>query len=329
MPLESALAPRIATFLSPRESLAGAQAAVRHAEALGYDSVWVTHGAGRDAFVVLAAFADVTRRVGLGSGVIPIYPRHPVAMAQAAATLAEHSGNRFRLGIGVSHRPSMTDALGLEMGRPLEVMREYVGVLRDALGGRARHTGPRYRVAWEGAFTPPPAPPLLLAGLAAPMLELAGELADGVVLWLCAPAYIRTVAVPALERGRARAGKTLDGFEIVAPVPAAVTADVAGLTAAFREELVRYLSLPFYRTMLRASGYGEALAAFDHDRATGPAALAIPERLVAALGAIGDAGAVHRAVETYRAAGATLPAIRPIGSPEGPHVWGTLQAGAP
>jgi len=200
---------RIGAYLSPRDDLARAVALVRLADDLGYDSVWVTHGLGRDSFVVLAAYAHATRRIGLGNGVVPIYPRHPVAMAQEAATLAEVSGGRFRLGIGLSHRPSMVDALALDMGRPLDVMREYVAVVRAALTGRARFEGAYYRVAWQAAFTPPsPPPPLLLAGLAVPMLELAGEVADGVVLWLCAPDYIRTVAVPAPAPGRRRARRS-------------------------------------------------------------------------------------------------------------------------
>jgi alkanesulfonate monooxygenase SsuD/methylene tetrahydromethanopterin reductase-like flavin-dependent oxidoreductase (luciferase family) len=278
------LPPRpVGAYLSPRESLPAAVRLVRTAEDLGYESVWVTHGAGRDSFLVLAAYAHATRRIAMGNGVVPIYPRHPVAMAQEAATLAELSGGRFRLGIGVSHRPSMTDALGLDLGAPLDVMREYVAVLRGALGGRVRHDGERYRVAWEGAFRAPSPPPVLLAGLAEPMLELAGEVADGVVLWLCAPAYVRDVARPALARGRARAGKPLDGFEVVAAVPAAVTDDLPGLDAMFREELVRYLSLPFYRAMLRASGFADLLEAFDRDRACGRPADAVPPRLARAL----------------------------------------------
>src|SRR5262245_46458459 len=251
-------------------------------------------------------------------------------MAQEAATLAEVSGGRFRLGIGLSHRPSMVDALGLDMGRPLDVMREYVAVVRAALTGRARFEGAYYRVAWQAAFTPPsPPPPLLLAGLAVPMLELAGEVADGVVLWLCAPDYIRTVAVPALARGRAKVGKSLDGFEVAAAVPVAVTDDVPGLSAVFREELVRYLLLPYYRTMLRASGFGELLAAFDRDRADRPPAEAVPPPLAAARGGGGDRAAVRAAVEAYRAAGVALPLVRPIGVPEAPHARPTLEAVAP
>jgi F420-dependent oxidoreductase-like protein len=327
----TAPARRLGAFLSPRERLATATDLAHRAEALGYDSVWLTHGLGRDGFLVLAAYAHATHRIGLGTGVVPIYPRHPVAMAQEASTLMELSGGRFRLGIGLSHRPSMVDALGLDMGEPLAVMREYVAVLRGALEGQASFAGRYYRVRWTGAFRAP-APPVLLAGLAPPMLELAGELADGVVLWLASPAYVRDVAVPALARGRARAGKPLEGFEVAAAVPLAVTDDHAGATRLFREELARYLSLPYYRTMFRASGFGDALAAFDRDRQrAGPGrdAEAVPVALLGALGAIGDARRARAEVDLYRAAGVTLPVVRPIGPLEAAHARGTLEAVAP
>ena len=122
---------------------------------------------------------------------------------------------------------------------------------------RCEHRGARYRVSWQSGLPRVPAPPpILLGGLAPRMLELAGEIADGVVLWLAAPAYVRDKAVPAIRRGRERAGKPLQGFEIVAAVPAALTADRAAATGLFRTELTRYLALPFYRTMLEQSGFG-------------------------------------------------------------------------
>src|SRR2546425_779265 len=86
----------------------------------------------------------VTSRLGRGNGVVPLSPRHPVAMAQAALTLSELSAGRFRLGIGVSHRVSMEASLGLTLREPLGVMREYVAVLRGALGGTVAFDGRHY-----------------------------------------------------------------------------------------------------------------------------------------------------------------------------------------
>ena len=314
---------RTALFLSPGADLAPAMALARRADALGYESLWVTHGIGRDALLTLSAYAHVAPHAGLGSGVIPIYPRHPVLLAQEALTLSDTSGGRLRLGIGVSHRPVMDGALGLDMGRPLDVIREYVTVLRGALTGKVQHEGVRYRVNWQSGLPKiPAAPPILLAGLAPPMLELAGEIADGVVLWLAAPAYVRDHAVPAIRRGRARAGKPLEGFEIVAAVPAALTADRTAAAALFRTELQRYLVLPFYRKMLEQSGFTADVQTFD--RAPGPDA--VSDRLVAALGGLGDFRAVSAFVSEYRDAGVTLPAVRPIGFPDAPHYQPTVEA---
>jgi probable F420-dependent oxidoreductase len=313
---------RRAAYLSPGQDLAAAVELARRAEALGYESVWVTHGLGRDSFLVLAAYAAVTTRLGLGNGVVPIYPRHPVAMAQAALTLAEMTRGRFVLGVGVSHRETMEGMLGLPLRAPLATMREYVGVLRGALGAGADFAGEHYRARWSLALPRRPAPPrVYLAALSQRMLELAGELADGAILWLCAPAYVRDVALPALTRGRARAGLGLDGFEIVAAVPLAVTDEPAAAHRAFGAELTRYLTLPFYRAMLEASGLGDGVRAFDREGA-------VPDTLVEALGGVGDAARARAYVAAYRAAGVTLPAIRPITFPDAPWYRRTLEEAA-
>jgi len=310
---------RLAAYISPGADLPAAVSLARLAEGLEYESVWVTHGLGRDSFLVLAAYAATTTRLGLGNGVVPIYPRHPVAMAQAALTLAEVAGGRFRLGIGVSHRASIEAMLGLAILDPLPVMREYVAVLRGALGAGAAFEGKYYRVHWSLALpTRPAPPPIYLAALGPKMCELAGEIADGAILWLCPPAYVRDVAVPAIERGRRRAGKTLAGFEVMAAVPLAVTDDAPAARAALRSELARYAALPFYRAMMQASGLGEGLRAFDRDGA-------VPESMAAALGAVGDPAAALAFVQAYRQAGVTLPAVRPITFPDAPWYRRTLE----
>jgi len=315
-------ATRRAAFLTPGRDLGAAVNFARRAEALGYESVWVTHGLGRDAFLVLAAYGAVTTRLGLGVGVLPIYPRHPVATAQAALTLSELTGGRFVLGLGVSHRSSMEEMLGLPLTAPLDVMREYVAVLRGALAAGATFEGRHFTVHWSLALpTRPPAPRIFLAALSRRMCELAGEIADGAVLWLCPPSYVRDVALPAFERGRRRANKTLAGFEVVAAVPLAVTDDRPTALDAFRAELVRYVTLPFYRAMLQAAGLADELTAYDRDGE-------VPAALADRLGAIGDATAARAYMAAYRSAGVTLPAVRPITFPDAPWYGGTLEAAA-
>jgi 5,10-methylenetetrahydromethanopterin reductase len=139
---------RTAIFLNPGADLAPAIALARRADSLGYESLWVTHGIGRDALLTLSAYGHVAPHAGLGTGVIPIYPRHPALLAQEALTLSDTSGGRLRLGIGVSHKSMMTDALGLDMARPLEVTREYVTVLRGA-GCPSCPRRPRF--CWAGS----------------------------------------------------------------------------------------------------------------------------------------------------------------------------------
>jgi alkanesulfonate monooxygenase SsuD/methylene tetrahydromethanopterin reductase-like flavin-dependent oxidoreductase (luciferase family) len=108
---------------------------------------------------------------------------------------------------------------------------------------------------------PRPDLPIFIAALSPAMLRLAGELADGVMLWLCNPSYIRVV--PAVREGRERAGKSLDAFEIVAAVPAARTETPRDAYEAIRGELLAYFGLPFYRTMIGRSGVDADIAAYD------------------------------------------------------------------
>jgi alkanesulfonate monooxygenase SsuD/methylene tetrahydromethanopterin reductase-like flavin-dependent oxidoreductase (luciferase family) len=308
----------VGLYLTPQGELGLARNAVRRAETLGYDSVWTPHGLGRDALVLLALWGVITTRLGLGTGVLPILPRHPVALAQQALTLAEATGGRLRLGLGVSHPAVMEPGFGLAVRRPLATTREYVAALRAALGGHA-FEGERWHFRSPLALAATPAPPILLAALAPRMVELAGEIADGVIFWLCPPGWVRDVALPALERGRRRVGRSLVGFAVVAAVPVALGG--AEADDAHRRELVRYLGLPFYRAMFQASGLAEAVRAFDVDGR-------VSERLARAVGRVGDARVCAAYVAAYRDAGVTLPVIRPIGWPDAPWCHATIEAAA-
>ncbi len=300
--------PRLAVFNPPGRRMDEAVARAVRAEELGYESVWVTQlPDSRDASLVLAAYGAATKRVGLGTGVLPIYTRHPTAMVQMAATLDEITGGRFILGIGVSHQVTVEGFWGLKLERPVEALREYLTIVRQSLlEGRASFEGEHFTARWVYSGPRRPQMRIMVAALGPRMLEMAGEHADGVVLWMCSPRYVESEVVPRVRAGRERAGKTMDGFEIVSAVSASLTSDPAAARDVFRKTVERYASLPFYRRIMDAGGFAEDLAA-DH----------VPDAMLDELAGIGDEAAVKAALARYRQAGVTLVAVGPFAGHEG------------
>jgi F420-dependent oxidoreductase-like protein len=317
-------------FVSIGRSFGDALDRVRLAEELGYESVYVTHIAGRESLTVLTAYATATQRIRVGTGVVPIYTRTPATMAQTAATIADISGGRLTLGLGVSHRPVVEGWHGQTIDKPVAEMREYVEIVRAILRGEDPPPGEK----WATGFRLSPgleAPdlPIYIAALSPAMLRLAGEIADGVLLWLCNPNYIRDVVVPEVTAGRERAGKALAGFDIVPAVPAAVVDNPAQAYAAMRKDLLPYFGLPFYRAMLERSGFGADIERFDEAAGTGDAdamQAAISDEFLGVLTAVGDAEGVRAALDRYAAAGATSPCVGPIAKTD---FEATLRAAAP
>ncbi len=305
---------RIGCFIPTGGPLHEAVEQVTLAEQLGYESAYVSHIAGHESLTALAAFACATSHIRLGTGVVPIYTRTPATMAHAAYTLDELSGGRLSLGLGVSHRPVVEGWYGQTIDRPVAEMREYTAIVRAILQGEDPQPGEKWRTAFRLAgLAPRPSLPIYIAALSPAMLRLAGEIADGAVLWLCNPGYIRDVVIPEVTAGRERAGKPFEGFEVVPAVPAAIVEDPEDAYRSMRRELLTYFSLPFYRAMIERTGFGADIAAFDAavgDREAMRAA--ISERFVEELTAVGDREAVLAGVERYRAAGATSPSVAPI-----------------
>ena len=286
----------LGAFIGAGRSLDSALARVERAEALGYESVFVTHIAGRDSITLLTGYACRTSRVRLGTGVIPIYARTPSNMAQSFATLDELSGGRAIAGLGVSHKPVVEHWFGQSIDKPLAEMREYVAILRAILRGEDPPQGEKFRTAFHlSGWEPRADMPIYLAGLSPGMLRLSGEIADGVVLWLCNPNYIRDVVVPTVAEGCAKAGRDPDGFDIVAAVPSAVTDDPEAARERLRGELVPYFGLPYYRAMLERSG-------LDPD--AGPT-----DEFLNLLGAIGSADEARASVRRYAESGTSSPCV--------------------
>jgi F420-dependent oxidoreductase-like protein len=303
----------LGTFISVGRSLDAALDRVRLAEQLGYHSVYTTHLAGRDSLTLLAAYAQVTESVQIGTGVLPIYSRTPAATAQQAATIDEIAHGRLTLGIGVSHRVTVENWYGAEIRRPVSEMRQYVAALRAMFRGEEPPESEDFPTRFHFlGMNPRPDLPVYVAALSPKMLELAGEIADGVILWLCNPDYIRDVVVPHVTEGRKRAGRSMDDFDIVAAVPTAVTDEVDGARATLRADLSPYFLLPFYRKMIERSGYEADVRLFDEAMERGDssaAAIAISDGFLENLAAIGPPDMAAATVERYRDAGATSPCI--------------------
>jgi F420-dependent oxidoreductase-like protein len=318
------------TFISVGKSLEQAIERVRRAETLGYDSTYVTHIAARDSLTVLMAYAAATDRIKLGTGVLPIYSRTPVATAQQAATIDEYSTGRMVLGLGVSHEVTVEHWYGTKLEHPLQAMREYVGILRACFARAEPPEGEIFTTSFRFMGYEPRADlPIYVAALSPKMLRLAGEIADGVMLWLCNPDYIRDVVVPEVRAGRERAGKPFEDFDVVAAVPAAVTEDPDGAYQVMRSDLITYWNLPFYRAMIERSGFGEDIDVFDAGMRAGDldrATSGISEEFLEQLTAIGSPGDVRAGVERYSQAGATSPCIGPVPRTD---FEATLEAAAP
>ena len=299
---------RLAVFNPAVRTLDESVLRAKMAERLGFKSLWVTQlPDARDASLVLAAYANATERVTLGTGVLPIYPRHPTAMAQMAATLDELSSGRFILGIGISHKVTVEGMWGLHLEMPVEAMTEYLTIVRTSLrDGTCSFDGQFFTARWGYSAPRRPDLPIMVSALNPRMLELAGELADGVVLYMCSPMYIRDHVIPAVTTGRARAGKSLDGFEVVAAIPVCLTSDRAAGQVVFRKTVERYATLPYYRKMMDASGFKAELAAGE-----------VSEEMLDELAGIGGEEQVRDATHRYREAGVTLVGVGPFGGHHG------------
>ncbi len=312
---------RLAAFLTTGKELDQTLTLVGLADVLGYELVLDNHILNRDGLMQLAQFGTVTSNAKLGTGVYPAFTMTPVILGQQAASLDELVDGRLVLGIGTSHRPVIENFHGLEFpSSPLTAMREYLTILRSLFrDGSVQFEGEVYRAQFSfQGFTPRADIPLMIAALGPKMCQLAGELADGVMLWLCNPDYIRDVVVPNVAEGAARAGRDPSEIEIIPAITCALTDDPGPALDALRKSLVTYMSLPFYRSMLANSGFQDDLDAFDAGMQAGdfPAALAaMSEPMLRSLAGIGSPEDVRAKIEEYRQAGASLPGVGPLTAP--------------
>jgi alkanesulfonate monooxygenase SsuD/methylene tetrahydromethanopterin reductase-like flavin-dependent oxidoreductase (luciferase family) len=219
-------------------------ACIALADNLGYDGVTLNEDVGHDAFALLSVAATRTRRVLLGTAITNVYVRTALQVAMGAVTLDDLSDGRAQLGLSVGHHPWNDLYHGVGMDAPLARLREYVAYIRKAVTGEQfDHQGSIYTGIRARLDQVPVSAriPIHIAGEGPRILALAGEIADGAILNISTPWYLREVAVPQLRAGAERAGRDLDAIEITSVVTCCVGDDRAALLrdarAAFMERL--------------------------------------------------------------------------------------------
>src|SRR5438105_10390420 len=213
------------------------------AERVGLRQVWMAQGGsgGTDNLTIAAIAAARTTQIRLGTSIVPIYPRHPLVMAQQALAIHDLAPERLRLGAGPSHRHIIEQMYGLSMKAPLVYLREYVEVLRRVLWeGRIDHHGTFFNVVFSLPRTAPI--PLLVSALGEKAFRLAGEISDGAISWLCPVPYLLNKALPALRAG-AEARQRL-APPLVAHTLLAMSTDRAAVRAATRQRALLYTTSP-------------------------------------------------------------------------------------
>jgi 5,10-methylenetetrahydromethanopterin reductase len=264
------------------DPMTGLREQIQRAADDGFSSVWISNIFGLDALTALAVAGRDVPGIELGTAVVPTYPRHPAALAQQALTAAAATGGRLTLGIGLSHKIVIEDMYGFDYGQPLRHMREYLAVLLPLLDRRpVSFTGTTVR-ANIGLSVPGEGPvPVLLAALGTQMLTLAGQQAEGTVLWMTGPATVRDHVAPTLAAAAAAAGRPSP--RVVCILPVCVTDDPAAARERASKIFSIYGELPSYRAML------------DREGATGPGDVAI----------VGDEDAVAAQIRGLAEAGVT------------------------
>ncbi|MDA2960251.1 MAG: LLM class F420-dependent oxidoreductase [Actinomycetota bacterium] len=253
--------------------IAGAAASAAELEAAGYDGAWTAETA-HDPFLPLVQAAAATEHLEIGTSIAVAFARNPMLLANIGWDLQAFSKGRFVMGLGSQIKPHITKRFSMEWSHPAARMREMVQAIRAIwdtwlTGSKLEFRGDFYtHTLMTPFFTPDAAdlegfgpPKILLAAVGDMMTKVAGETCDGIIVHgFTTEKYMREVTMPAIEAGRAAAGKTMEGFEVSGPlfvVTGNNEEEMAAAAAGTRQQIAFYGSTPAYRGVLECHGWGD------------------------------------------------------------------------
>lgn len=316
---------RVALYLQDAHDLRDGLDYVRYAEQAGFEAVWQAESRlVRDAIVPMAAYAAVTDHIKVGSGVINNWTRNIGLLASTFLTLDDLAPDRIICGIGAWWDP-LARNVGIERRKPLTAMREIVEVLRRLLNME--------RVTYHGEFVhveeieldvvhgrrEPRHVPIMIGATGDQMMEMTGEIADGVVLNYCVPPEYNDRALELLEKGARKAGRSLEDIDRPQLVVCSVDHDHDAAFDTTRELLTQYLAQQPH--IAKASGVSQDVVAKIQSILGWPATREqiqkakhlVPEALIERITASGTPQEARAKVEDYRRRGSTCPILYPVG----------------
>jgi 5,10-methylenetetrahydromethanopterin reductase len=316
---------RYALYLQDKHPIREGMQYARYAEERGFDAVWQAESRlVRDAVVPMAAFAAVTDRIKIGSGVINNWTRNAAIIAATFSTLDDLAPGRILCGIGAWWDP-LARNVGIERRKPLQAMREVVDVVRRLLAME--------QVSYEGEFVhltgveidivhgdrSPKNVPIYIGATGDKMLELAGEIADGVLVnYLVSPQYNRR-ALAQIEQGARKAGRSLDSIDRPQLVVVSMDHDREKALDNARELVTQYLGQQPH--IMKASGVSDEVLNRIHQVLTWPATeeqireamKLVPDDVVQLITASGTPDECRAKVQEYIDTGSTCPVLYPLG----------------
>lgn len=271
----------------------------REAEEGGLKAIFSPEVPSYSAIANAQIFAEATSKIKVGTWITSIYMRQPVMCAAEALTVQEVSGGRMVLGLGVSHKPVVTDRFGIDMGDPIEEMRKYILAVRPFADGSSPVLTVKRQL---------PTFPIYTAVLTEKAAELAGEIADGIMPWFATPEYIKKL-ITAVHLGAEKAGRSPSEIDITHGIASFVSDDLEVAREAARQVLSVYASrFPYYRRVVKNIGFEYVT---EKIKSGADLADAVPNEFLDAVALVGPAARCRKRLEEFRAAGIQLPIIVP------------------
>lgn len=283
----------------------------------GYEAIWLAETSGPDSFSLAAAISMVTEHVTIGSAIVPVFNRTPAVLAMSAATLAELSGGRFILGLGSSSHAIIEQWNGVKFEHPLDAVRDTVAICRQALQGeRTNYQGKTFSSkGLRVTANPPSQPPIYLAALREKMLNLAGEVSDGVIINLF-PLHALEKILDAFSEGAKKTGRDPDA-PVVCRHQVGLTKNVAQARNMLRKSFAGYFATPVYNRFLGWCGYQDEMNrvkdGFERrDRAA--VASALHDQFIDEVSVVGDFETCQQKLSAFVENGVTTTVLSPISS---------------